>query len=243
MKVNKILKSRFKNLLNSKYVLYGVLFIALTNVVGYMSLQNYEAVMLFALVGFLTQYFSSNMIIILSVPIVFTALFATARHNVREGLDNKTTHKKHEKNKPIITSTADNSQKSSTPTCLSGNTFKKCGTLKGCLWDTKSETCKAEPMTNLHPKWIKDDEKTEEDFYKNLPEDVDNIGIAEMSKRTDDLVKNQKNLRNTMTKMMPMMDQAQNLLSNIDTDSMKEIMDMAQSLTAPFQKTSDPKSE
>ena len=248
MKVNKILKSRFKNLLNSKYVLYGVLFIALTNVVGYMSLQNYEAVMLFALVGFLTQYFSSNMIIILSVPIVFTALFATARHNVREGLDNKTKLDNKKKllseNKLIITSTADKKKKSSTPTtCLSGDTFKKCGKLKGCLWNTNSKTCEAEPMTNLHPKWIKDDEKTEEDFYKNLPEDVDNLGIAEMSKRTDDLVKNQKNLRNTMTKMMPMMDQAQNLLSNIDTDSMKEIMDMAQSLTAPFQKTSDPKSE
>ena len=93
-------------------------------------------------------------------------------------------------------------------------------------------------MTTLHPKWVKDDEKTEQDFYKNLPEDVDDLGIHEMTKRTADLAKNQQNLRDTMTKMMPMMDQAQNILSNIDTDAMKQMMNMADSLTTPFQKKS-----
>lgn len=220
MKVNKV----FKNMLKNTYVLYGVLFVALTNILGYMSHHNYEAVILFALVGFLTQHFSNNMIIILLAPIVFTAVFTLLRQNVREGLDSK------------------GEDPSSTVVSLDcGNNKKKnhCKKINGCSWNVKKGTCGLQNgMTTLHPKWVKDDEKTEQDFYKNLPEDVDDLGIHEMTKRTADLAKNQQNLRDTMTKMMPMMDQAQNILSNIDTDAMKQMMNMADSLTTPFQKKS-----
>jgi hypothetical protein len=218
MKVNKI----FKNILKNTYVLYGVLFVALTNILGYMSHHNYEAVILFALVGFLTQYFSNNMIIILLAPIVFTAVFTLLRQNVREGLDSK-------------------GEDPSTTEEDCGNNKKEnhCKKINGCSWNVKKGTCGLQNgMTTLHPKWVKDDEKTEQDFYKNLPEDVDDLGIHEMTKRTADLAKNQQNLRDTMTKMMPMMDQAQNILSNIDTDAMKQMMNMADSLTTPFQKKS-----
>jgi len=213
MKVNKV----FKNILKNTYVLYGVLFVALTNILGYMSHHNYEAVILFALVGFLTQSFSKNMIIILLVPIVFTAVFTLLRQNVREG---------------IVPGDI----------CSRG-TETTCSDISGCSWGGEPATCSIKSsiqsaMTTLHPKWVKDDEKTEQDFYKNLPEDVDDLGIHEMTKRTADLAKNQQNLRNTMTKMMPMMDQAQNILSNIDTDAMKKMMNMADSLTTPFQKKS-----
>lgn len=216
MKVNKI----FKNILKNTYVLYGVLFVALTNILGYMSHHNYEAVILFALVGFLTQYFSNNMIIILLAPIVFTAVFTLLRQNVREGLDDPP--------KP--------DSKDGSLDCSIG-TETTCSDISGCSWKG-TECTPGSGMTTLHPKWIKDDEKTEKDFYKNLPEDVDDLGIQEMTKRTEDLAKNQQNLRDTMTKMRPMMDQAQNILSNIDTGAMKKMMDMAESITSPFQKKS-----
>lgn len=231
MKVNKV----FKNILKNTYVLYGVLFVALTNILGYMSHHNYEAVILFALVGFLTQSFSKNMIIILLVPIVFTAVFTLLRQNVREGMvegvvGEGVVDNKHDDDDD------DDKEKGMSPKCT--NLAKTaCIPSTGCKWkDTKCVPL--DTMTTLHPKWVKDDEKTEQDFYKNLPEDVDDLGIHEMTKRTADLAKNQQNLRNTMTKMMPMMDQAQNILSNIDTDAMKKMMNMADSLTTPFQKKS-----
>ena len=204
----------FKNMLKNTYVLYGVLFVALTNILGYMSYHNYEAVIIFALVGFLTQSFSKNMIIILLVPIVFTAVFTMMRQNVREGMDNP------EEGSDDTTEAGSEDATSSSDVC-SSKEETPCGALKGCEW-TGTKCVPLDTMTTLHPKWIKDDEKTKKDFYKNLPEDVDDLGIHEMTKRTEDLAKNQQNLRNTMTKMMPMMDQAQNILANIDTDSMKK---------------------
>jgi hypothetical protein len=231
MNVKKVLKNMLKN----TYVLYGVLFIAVMNVLGYMTHQNYEAVILFALVGFLTQYFSKNMIIILLAPIIFTAVFIVLRQNVREGLADKSPTGKTGSTKTDLKK----------PSCDARTTKTACGT-EDCTWlpedlehPTKKGTCSAKAaMTTLHPKWIKDDEKTEQDFYNNLPDDVDDLGISEMTKRTEDLAKNQKNLRDTMTKMMPIMDQAQNMLSNIDTKHMKQMMDMAESVTAPFKRKS-----
>ena len=207
----------FKNMLKNTYVLYGVLFVALTNILGYMSHHNYEAVIIFALVGFLTQSFSKNMIIILLVPIVFTAVFTMMRQNVREGVDNKHDEEGMPSNCTNLAQTA-------------------CIPSTGCKWNN-TECVPLDTITTLHPKWIKDDEKTKKDFYKNLPEDVDDLGIHEMTKRTEDLAKNQQNLRNTMTKMMPMMDQAQNILANIDTDAMKKMMDMAGTVTSSFKKS------
>lgn len=232
MKVNKI----FKNILKNTYVLYGVLFVALTNILGYMSHHNYEAVILFALVGFLTQYFSNNMIIILLAPIVFTAVFTLLRQNVREGLGEPPNDK-------AVSTKPEPDSKDVSLDCSVNKEETTCTGIKGCSWGGKPgkpSTCSNSKigMTTLHPKWIKDDEKTEKDFYKNLPEDVDDLGIQEMTKRTEDLAKNQQNLRDTMTKMRPMMDQAQNILSNIDTGAMKKMMDMAESITSPFQKKS-----
>ena len=230
MKVNKI----FKNMLKNTYVLYGVLFIALTNILGYLSHHNYEAVILFALVGFLTQYFSTNMIIILLAPVVFTAVFTMLRQNVREGLDSKKDEDPSTKHKPA--------GKVVSLDCSGGTDNTTCEKIPGCSWGDKTKHCGPKSaMTTLHPKWIKDDEKTEKDFYKNLPEDVDDLGIHEMTKRTEDLAENQKNLRETMTQMRPMMDQAQNILSNIDTNAMQKMMDMADSITTPFKKKSNPK--
>jgi len=230
-------------MLKNTYVLYGVLFIAVMNVLGYMTHQNYEAVILFALVGFLTQYFSKNMIIILLAPIIFTAVFIVLRQNVREGLADKPVTGP---NKPHVNSPApkvpppDPTKSKESSSCASHNN-DTCDNIDGCAWSgsVKKGTCSAKAaMTTLHPKWIKDDEKTEQDFYNNLPDDVDDLGISEMTKRTEDLAKNQKNLRDTMTKMMPIMDQAQNMLSNIDTKHMKQMMDMAESVTAPFKRKS-----
>ena len=250
------LKKVLKNLLKNTYVLYGVLFVALTNVLGYLSYQNFEAVIVFALVGFLTQYFSKNMIIILLVPIVFTAVFTVLRQNVREGIESNSAKSNKSTKAPTTTEPPAPPTKAPTtteppapptkaaptstaaPNCAQPTNQTSCEEIKGCTWNDKKKCVAKSGMTTLHPKWIKDEEKTEQDFYKNLPEDVDDLGIHEMTQRTEDLAEKQKNLRSSMTKMMPIMDQAQNILANIDTGSMKKMMDMADSLTTPFQKKS-----
>ena len=69
----KVPKSVFK-LLENKYVLYFVLFLAVSNLLGYMVVGNMNAVILFILIGGLMTFFSKNMIIVLSVPLVLTSV-------------------------------------------------------------------------------------------------------------------------------------------------------------------------
>ena len=61
-----------KSLLQNKYVLYVVLFIAVTNVLGYLAIEDFDSVACFAAIGALTSYFSKNMIVILGVALIGT---------------------------------------------------------------------------------------------------------------------------------------------------------------------------
>ena len=75
--------------MKNKTFLYFVLFIAVVNAFGYLMMREFEAVMLFVLVGFLTTYFSNNMIIVLLAAIVVTNLFASSRLTIKfkEGME------------------------------------------------------------------------------------------------------------------------------------------------------------
>ena len=73
------MKVNLKSLLKDKNVLYVVFFIAVINLVGFLMIQDLNAVFFMLIVGFLTSYFSKNMIIILLTALVATNLFATSR--------------------------------------------------------------------------------------------------------------------------------------------------------------------
>ena len=68
------MKVNLKSLLKDKNVLYVVFFIAVINLVGFLMIQDLNAVFFMLIVGFLTSYFSKNMIIVLLVPIVIVNL-------------------------------------------------------------------------------------------------------------------------------------------------------------------------
>ena len=62
------------NVLTNKYVLYVLLFLAITNVLGYLAMHDYESLTLIVAIGALTHYFSRNMIVILSAAILGAVL-------------------------------------------------------------------------------------------------------------------------------------------------------------------------
>ena len=92
---------KLKSLMKNKTFLYFVLFIAVVNL-SLFNDEKFEAVMLFVLVGFLTTYFSNNMIIVL-LTIVVTNLFASSRLTIKfkEGMEGHKEKKEeeHEKEK------------------------------------------------------------------------------------------------------------------------------------------------
>jgi chromosome segregation ATPase len=73
-------------MLENKYVLYFVLVITLINLLGYMMLGNFNAIIFFILAAFLTANFSKNMIVVLSIPLILTSVFMVGKA-VKEGFD------------------------------------------------------------------------------------------------------------------------------------------------------------
>lgn len=78
-------KEFMQKMLSNKYILMGVTVLAVLNLIGYMSLYDFESVIYFILVGCVTFFFSKNMIIVFGVPLILVNLF---RIKSREGMEN-----------------------------------------------------------------------------------------------------------------------------------------------------------
>ena len=74
-------------LLTNKYFLYFIVFLAITNVLGYLVTNKLNAVIFFALICLLMANFSKNMVVILLVAIVATNLLMV-NGRMREGMEN-----------------------------------------------------------------------------------------------------------------------------------------------------------
>jgi hypothetical protein len=81
--------SEASKLFTNKYFLYFIVFLAVSNVLGYLVTDKLNAVIFFALVAFLVSNFSKNMTIVLLVAIIATNLLM-ANKSMREGLENAT---------------------------------------------------------------------------------------------------------------------------------------------------------
>jgi hypothetical protein len=76
-------------LLTNKYFLYFVVFLAATNVLGYLVTNKLNAVIFFGLVSLITYQFSKNMTVILLIAVIATN-FLMSNKQMREGLENET---------------------------------------------------------------------------------------------------------------------------------------------------------
>ena len=81
------LPKEFGAVLSNKYVLYVVAFLAVTNVIGYIAVQDFNSLLFFVLIGYLASYFSKNMTVVLLSALVLTnLLMSTRRIQIREGM-------------------------------------------------------------------------------------------------------------------------------------------------------------
>ena len=81
--------SEASKLLTNQYFLYFIVFLAVTNVMGYLVTNKINAVAFFILVCILMYNFSKNMTVVLIVAIVATNLLMVNK-NMREGMENET---------------------------------------------------------------------------------------------------------------------------------------------------------
>ena len=71
------LLKQLDKLLKNKFALYGVLFLTVSNVFGYLMTSNYEAIVFFTLVAYLSSSFTKNNILVALISLVATNLLLT----------------------------------------------------------------------------------------------------------------------------------------------------------------------
>lgn len=82
-------KFNLKSVIHNQYVLYAVCLVALMNVIQYANSKDFNSMFILLIVGFITSFFSKNMIVILSISIITTYLLCKCNitHNYTEGFD------------------------------------------------------------------------------------------------------------------------------------------------------------
>ena len=252
----KIPKS-FSKMLENKYVLYFVLVVTLINLLGYMMLGNFNAIIFFILAAFLTSNFSKNMIVVLSIPLILTSVFMVGKA-VKEGFEemkpiderikdiDKEIKEKQDKMNTIINEGVntdddkkmlkelrddiDNLNKKKEKLLAEKN--EKKDDKKG---DKKDET-PTEKMSTMYKKENRIDyASTVEDAYDDLNKILGGNGIKQLTDDTQNLMKQQLQLADAMKSMTPLMEQAQSLLKGFDMKSLSSLAGLTKTGAAPIE--------
>jgi hypothetical protein len=231
----KVPKSVFK-LLENKYVLYFVLFLAVSNLLGYMVVGNMNAVILFILIGGLMTFFSKNMIIVLSVPLVLTSVLLVG-NRVSEGFDPEV---KDENSQGLAAAVADaaSGADTSAPTDV---TIKKDKKIESTATDNTALNAAVTTPLDNEPEGATTDTKPEnmslykkknnridyastlEDAYGDLNNILGKDGIKNLTKDTQKLMDQQMELAQALKGMAPLIGDAKKMLSGMDISGLTDM--------------------
>jgi len=194
---------KLKSLLKNKNFLYFVFFIATVNTFGYLMMRQTEAVMLFALVGFLTTFFTQNMVIVLLAAIIVTNVYAGSILGIRikEGMEGK------EHDDDVDDADDDDDDK------------EGMGHEEG----EKKKKGKKEGMPSLKPADLPPNGKkpkldpsgTLEAAYDNLDKLLDSGAIDKMSSETQNLASQQDKLMKNIDRLEPMLGAAESMMKKM----------------------------
>ena len=221
-------------LLENKYVLYTILFLAVTNMVGYMVMGNITPVIFFIIIGYLVSIFSKNMIIVLLVPLLLTNILMAGSKAV-EGFSVKDTT-------ATDTATAGPVTPASTPvTTKKQGTTAPAHTITSTPISQGSNTVVTPPpshsdesgdqpqgMTTMYKKTNRIDyAATVEDAYEDLNKILGGDGIKRLTDDTQRLMQQQVQLADAMKSMTPLLEQAKGMLQGFDLKNLDGLASMA----------------
>ena len=199
-RINQIINKALTN----KYVLYVVTFLAVTNILGYLAVQNTSSVLFFILLAFLTQYFSKNMTVILLTAMIGTSLLFVT-HNfggVREGMTAKEKADKDAQQNQQRQKTIDMSKQEETAN--SG--------------DDEVEAFGGSQRI--------DRKKTNQKAFESIQTQLGPDGVKGLQADTQALMSQQKELMETMKSLEPMMDTAKGMLNSLDMGTLNKMTDL-----------------
>ena len=220
----------FNALLKDKNALYIVFVMAILNVLGYLLMSNVDAIVFLLMVGFLTSYFSKNMIVILLVAMVSTNLFVAVRNKgSKEGFGTKRKNDKDDKEDK------DGEKEDDKKSDKDETNYKHTGSSDD---DSKEDVKGAEekPKKGSKKGSYVDYAKTLEEAYTQLDKTVGKEGIAGLTKQTGALLEQQNALMSNIKTIEPFLKTAEKFMGKFDLDQfggLDKIMGSLGGLTGP----------
>lgn len=208
-----------KEILENKVVLYVVLFFAVTNFFGYLLLNNYNAAIFMAVVGFVASQFSKNMIIVLGASIVVTSMFVGSQ-TVKEGMtsgedgddnvdeDKESIDKGGEKHGNKKEDKKEKFQPSLSPKVIEEDKEED---------DYKPQSEKLQKRMKAEGPNAIDESATIEAAYKNLDKLLGSDGVASMSKESNSILANQNQLMKNLENLEPMVNKAHSMIEGLQS--------------------------
>lgn len=194
MKMKLNFQKSLNKLLSNQVVLYIVMFLSLTNLIGYISLNDTTSVLVFLITGMITSYYTGNMVLVLLMPMVITNLLYGMDRQIkfREGMQNK------------------DETESETKDTEKDNKKNKIQDVKK---SSSKKNKKDKKQKNNHMEI--DDNATYEDFFKGLGNNVNGENLEKMTNQTKKLIESQMNLKEAMGQLTPMVDNAKKMMKNL----------------------------
>jgi hypothetical protein len=239
----KSVESSATTLSTDKNVLYIMLVIAVVNVIGYLMMGNFEAVVFFAIVAYLSTFFTKNMVFVFLISILATNFLMVSKVNyfrnasAKEGMKNKdsmdTDSSKPKPSgtpKPSATPSTKPSATPSTKPSATPSTKPSVKPTHKASTKTSGEKKKEGMNGKLAPAKFDDADDSEDDTgdaapfpsskaqqTKNVEKAYDNLqNIGGMSAQTEQVMQQQKILMDNMKTMQPFLETAERFLDKFN---------------------------
>lgn len=236
-------KKAFSKFITNKIVLNVVSILAALNLIGYLFMENYNAVAYYVVLSILITFFSKNMILVLGIPLVIVNMFVSRGNALFEGMENNDAT---QSSKQETSSQDSQNQKDLIKKINTQDAKSKQG-----LPITPIDHADSTTNTNTNEESFEvgrgkrkghdiDYAATIEDAYDQLNQILGSDGIKRLTSDTQSLMKQQMELAKSMESMAPMiqnmapmMEQAKSLLGGMGEgeNGLSGIMDIAKKLS------------
>ena len=239
-----IYKMKLPKAINNKFVLYTVLFLAIIDSVWLLQEQDYDSLLMLAIIGLLMTYFTKNMIIVLVVAMtIANSNYIQDNMNFRltEGFQEGKGGKggvgssvcwKHNDEK---TGWERASSKKSEGSCVKPMCWAKskdqCGVIKKKQGFGQRNVPKSQPVKVGNNNDESEEERidyaaTLEGAYDNLNKMLGEGGMQGLTSETKKLVKQQRGLMESLKGMTPVLKSAKETLDGLDMPDVKGLKDV-----------------
>ena len=228
-------QGNFMKLANNKYFLYVMLFLGISTVLGFLSVKNFNAVVLFVVVAFAMRYFTKNMGLIMLVAVILSNIISVK--STIEGMTAKKDSKtKKGKGKKTTTTQSDNEDHEDHEDHDNDHEHEHSNaTQKVAKLAVKEK--QRDGMAPIDYEMSEDVEVEEDDddaidvqstqqaAYNNLNKLIGDKGFAKMTQDTEKLMNQQENLAKAMESIGPLVQNAEKMMQGLNLDRFTGMLD------------------